>query len=74
MQRSTITQRLRDYWKEDNMKEFNKLFALSKWMIPKKDKENIEKALAMKGCNDPAERKARQTVLEVFPGSKFIGD
>lgn len=73
----SIKEKLRDLWKENNWAEFDRLFNLGKWMLPKEDQEKIQAAVdKRKGIIrslPPGEQlDLVKYALEVMPGSKIV--
>lgn len=72
-----ITETLRQYWKEGNWKEFNRLYSLGKWMIPEEEKKKIDAALIKKGFLKEKYVPGTQSSLldeamKIMPGSKIV--
>jgi hypothetical protein len=77
MEDNAITTRLRELWKEKNWKDFHRVYALGKWMMPKEDQIKIDTALRAKGWlkeqqNTSGQQLSMKDLLKAFPGSKII--
>jgi len=74
-----IVSRLREFWKENKRDDFNKLYALSKWMLTKEKVKEIDLALDKREIKEIIQRNPNtvinKEILEyffvLFPGSKY---
>lgn len=77
---NSIVNELRELWRKGEWKEFNRIYSLGKWMIPKEEQEKIDAALIQKGWLKNVSKLTGEQqslidyAMEIMPGSKIVNN